>query len=116
LLNGWLVDVSDKSYREPDFAIGVNNALLPGFVGEVNYSRHFTRQQLKAKYQAYLTEANDQSTDEHKIRTVMCIDLYYAGTGAKVLQTAAELHRSAVSVWILQDGAVETVVDWVPLS
>jgi len=117
------VDVSDESYCEPDFAIGVNNALLPGFVGEVNYSSHFTRQQLKAKYRAYLTEANayptkanDQSTDEHKIRTVMCIDLYYAGTGAKVLQTAAELHRSAVSVWILQDGAVETVVDWVLLS
>ena len=83
----------------------MNNALLPGFVGKVNYSRHFTRQQLKAKYQAYLTEANaypteanNQSTDEHKIRTVICINLYYTGTSAKVLQTAAELHRSAVSV------------------
>jgi len=46
----------------------------------------------------------------------MCVDLHYAGTGANILKTAADLHRSAVSVWILRDGAVETMVDWVPLS
>jgi len=52
LLIGWPVYISDKLYCEPDFAIGMRSALLPTFVGEVSYSRRFTRQQLEAKYQA----------------------------------------------------------------
>jgi len=114
---GWPVYISDKLYREPDCAVGMRSALLPAFVGEVNYNRRFTRQQLEAKYQAYLTEANNRSTDaNNNVRTVMCADLYYAGTGVNILGTATDLHRSAISVWLLRDGTVERVVDWAPLS
>lgn len=77
---GWPVYISDKSFRKPDFAFGTRGFLLPTLVGEVSYSRRFTRSQLKAKYQAYLTKSNDE------ILTVVCVDLYYAGTGDKILQ------------------------------
>ncbi|KAK3364125.1 hypothetical protein B0T25DRAFT_597942 [Lasiosphaeria hispida] len=106
---GWPVHISSDQFREPDFAFGMSGADLPGFVGEVNYSRRFTRQQLEAKYQAYLTDAISHSSDARdKVHTVMCVDLYYAGTGVKTLKTATELHRSAISIWILRDGTVET--------
>src|SRR4051812_47794268 len=114
---GWPVYISTNQYREPDCAFGMNDANLPTFVGEVNYNRRFTRGQLEAKNQAYLTDTSNQSSDGSDIiRTVMCVDLYFAGTGAKVLETATDLYRSAISIWILRDGTVETVVDWVPLS
>lgn len=110
LRTGWPVYISDKSYREPDFAIDMSSALLPGYMGEVSYSRRFTRQQLEEKYHAYLTNPNN------KVQTVMCANVYYTGTGVNILKTATDLHRSSISVWILRDGIVETVVDWVPLS
>jgi len=103
----WL---SDESYRHPDFAFGKRGFLLPTIVGEVSYSRHFTRPQLEEKYKAYLTNSNGQ------LRTAICVDLYYAGTGEKVLKTASDLDRTAISVWVVRDGNVETVMDWVPLS
>ncbi|KAK0725549.1 hypothetical protein B0H67DRAFT_135103 [Lasiosphaeris hirsuta] len=107
---GWPVYASDKSFSKPDFAFGKRGFLLPTLVGEVSYSRHFSREQLEAKYKAYLTES------KRKIRTVICVDLHYAGTGEKFLKTARDLDRTTISMWTIQDGIVITVVDWVPLS
>ncbi|KAK0707779.1 hypothetical protein B0H67DRAFT_671284 [Lasiosphaeris hirsuta] len=102
-INDWPVHISDTSFREPDFSFGKNGSLLPTLVGEVSYSRRFTREQLEAKYRAYLLEFGG------KIRTVICADLYYAGTGQEILKTAEDLYRTAISVWSIQDGIIRTV-------
>ncbi|KAK3364265.1 hypothetical protein B0T25DRAFT_598172 [Lasiosphaeria hispida] len=102
-INDWPVHISDTSFRKPDFSFGKNGSLLPTLVGEVSYSRRFTREQLEAKYRAYLLESGG------KIRTVICADLYYAGTGQEILKTAEDLYRTAISVWSIQDGIIRTV-------
>ena len=107
---GQPVFISNTQFRKPDFAFGGRSSPIPTLVGEVSYSHSFTRSELEAKYQVYLTKTNE------KILTVMCVDLHYAGVGEKILQTARDLDRTATSVWILRDGVVETVMDWVPLS
>ncbi|KAK3363803.1 hypothetical protein B0T25DRAFT_597222 [Lasiosphaeria hispida] len=84
--------ISDISFSKPSFAFGKDRSPLPTLVGQVNYSHRFTREQLEAKYQAHLFQSDG------KIRTVMYIDLYYAGTGQKMLQTAQDLDRSTISV------------------
>ena len=109
---GYPAYLSDKSFREPDFTFGKRSLLLPTLVGKVSYNRHFTRPQLEAKYKAYITDSN--SDDE--VRIVICVDLYYAGTGDKIFKTARNLNRTAISVWIIRDGIIETMMDWVPLS
>jgi len=100
------------SYRKPDFSFGGLETPLPAVVGEVSYSRNFRRQEL-AKYQTYLTESDG------KICTVICVDLYYAKGLGRELKTAAELDRSAISVWTVKPGdgdQVTTVMDWRQLS
>ena len=105
------VRTTATSFNKPDFSHGPREpSSLPSLVGEVSYSHRFSRHKLSEKYQAYLVNTNG------KIRTVICIDLYYAGGGKRALKTATELDRSAVSIWTMRRGQIATVMDWVPLS
>ncbi len=78
---------------------------------EVSYGNTGPRSDLKEQYQAYFART------EGKIRVVICTDVYYAGRES-YSATVENLHRSAISVWIMKPGNKNptTVMDWKPLS
>lgn len=50
---------------------------------------------------------------------VICVDLYYPKGANGEAKMAAELDRSAISVWTMKPGGggqVTTLMDWQPLS
>ncbi len=64
---------------------------------QVSYSRSISRSGLEKLYQPYFANT------EGKVCVVICIDLYYAGPKS-YSATVENLHRSAISVWIMKPG------------
>lgn len=106
------VSIRQTSYWKPDFSFGAAGNPLPALVGEVNYSGCLSRKNLD-RYQGYLTGYGGQ------IRVGICLDIYYAEGPGSEKETAAEIDRSAVSVWAMNPdnaGQVSNLMEWVPLS
>ena len=77
---------------------------------EVSYAHRFSRQKLETRYQSYLSDFHQ------RIKVVLCLDIYYGSGPQRAAKTSQHLDRSAVSLWVLKDGRIETMMDWVPLS
>ena len=77
---------------------------------EVCYAHRFSRQELETRYQSYLSDFHQQ------IKVVPCVDIYDGSGPQRAAQTSQHLDRSAVSLWVLKNGRIETMMEWVPLS
>lgn len=75
----------------------------PVITVEVMYAHRFTREQTEQRYKQYFRVGY--------VKVVICVRLHYGRGIDRAKQTAENLDRSAISMWILdKDGNIQTIL------